>query len=157
MTIRIRTYSHLDKTDDIFDLHDDALRAIGCIPLDRKWNEDLYDIDKNYIESGGEFLIIEVDNQMVGFGALKLIDNGLFEIKRMRVSPKRQGCGLGKLLLSRLLEIARSKGANRIVLDTTVQQIVAQKLYESFGFIKHGQSKFFGFDVILYEKTFYNI
>ena len=151
MILNVRSYSKQDSLDDIFDLHDDALKAIGCIPLDRKWNDDLNDINANYIENSGDFLIIEKENIMVGFGALKFIEKGLFEIKRMRICPQWQRHGLGKMLLVRLLETAKVKGAKRIVLDTTTLQVGAQRLYEKFGFMKYGETQIHGFDVILYE------
>jgi ribosomal protein S18 acetylase RimI-like enzyme len=151
MNIIFRQYSRSDNTDEIFYIHDEALRAIGCVPLDRKLNNDLNDIMGNYILNGGDFIMVETGSKLIGFGALNYIGNGIYEIKRMRIMPNWQGKGLGKTLLKRLTEIAIKRNAIKIILDTTVQQIAAQRLYEGFGFKKCGMTTIHGLEVILYE------
>jgi GNAT superfamily N-acetyltransferase len=151
MVITIRSFVNADDIGEIFDLHDRALRAIGCVPLDRTWNDDLYHIHEQYIAPGGAFLLVEVEQNLIGFGAVKRINPHLYEIKRMRIAPEWQRQGIGKRLLEDLVDFATAQGAERLILDTTVQQIGAQKLYENFGFRRYGSTKIHDFDVILYE------
>jgi len=84
-------------------------------------------------------------------GALKRIDEEKAEIKRMRVSKQYQRRGIGKTILNLLEESARSKGYTRLILDTTVNQIPAQRLYENKGYVeyKRGNS---GIETIYYVK-----
>lgn len=119
---------------------------------DGSWNEDLRSIEDTYQNKGGEFLIAELDGEVVGMGALLKINNSTVEIKRMRVSKNQQGKGIGRLILNKLEDFARLNKFKRIILDTSVQQIPAQKLYEKNGFKEISRKVIDGFDSILYEK-----
>jgi len=119
---------------------------------DGSWNEDLRSIEDTYQNKGGEFLIAELDGEVVGMGALLKINNSTVEIKRMRVSKNQQGKGIGRLILNKLEDFARLNKFKRIILDTSVQQISAQRLCEKNGFKEISRKVIDGFDSILYKK-----
>ncbi len=54
----------------------------------------------------------------VALGALKEISAVHGELKSMRVVPSHLGKGLGKRMLTHLLELARSRGYTRVSLET---------------------------------------
>ena len=56
----------------------------------------------------GIILILEVDDKVAGMGALKKLDEGVAEVKRMYIRPEYRGRGYGKEMLDRLIE--KSKG-----------------------------------------------
>ena len=151
MNYTIRQFKDSDLSQ-VLDLHDRALALLG-LPVGGEWNKDLYSVNDNYKNNGGEFLVIEDDGKIIGMGAIRPVDKKTIEVKRMRIEPKLQGRGLGKKLLLKLLEIATQSGYKKVILDTTVNQIAAQKLYESCGFAKIGTGKIMNFDVIFYEKN----
>ncbi|RCS76728.1 GNAT family N-acetyltransferase [Brachybacterium alimentarium] len=50
------------------------------------------------------------------------------------VEESTRGTGVGRLLLSRLIEVARQSGVKRLSLHVNRENIRAQRLYEQFGF-----------------------
>jgi putative acetyltransferase len=82
----------------------------------------------------GAFLIAYWQGRPVGCGAVRRLDAGEAEVKRMYVSPDHRGKGLGRALLQRLEGEARELGARRLVLETGVRQPEAIGLYEGMGF-----------------------
>ncbi len=71
---------------------------------------------------------------MLGCIALKALEPGVAEIKRLFVRPQARGAGVGKALVSALLSLARERGYREVKLDTLPEMKSAVALYESFGF-----------------------
>lgn len=80
-------------------------------------------------------------------------DNPLI-VHRLFVSPKVRGKSIGKELLLNANNFAKNNGYKSIRLDTFINNIIAQKLYENIGFINKGIIKLEGNDdeFIVYEK-----
>jgi ribosomal protein S18 acetylase RimI-like enzyme len=55
-------------------------------------------------------------------------------LEELYVVPERRGHGLGRTLLEAAMDHARHRGAARIDLNTSVDDIAARALYESAGF-----------------------
>ena len=81
------------------------------------------------------FTLREGDN-LLGCGALKRLEPSHGELKSMRTANGALGRGVGKAMLDRLIEAARSEGMTRISLETgsTEQFAAAMRLYEREGF-----------------------
>jgi GNAT superfamily N-acetyltransferase len=86
------------------------------------------------IGSRGVFLIASAEGLPVGCGALRLLDNTTAELKRMYVVPAMRGKGIGRQLVTALESEARSRGVQRLVLETGIRQDAALALYRSCGF-----------------------
>jgi len=82
----------------------------------------------------GAFLIARSERTPVGCGAIRRLDAGTAEIKRMYVLPNHRGRGVGRELLQHLEAIARELGAQRIVLASGVRQPESLALYKHCGF-----------------------
>ena len=85
-------------------------------------------------------------------GALKRITASRAEIKRMRVHPVWQRRGFGQAILFALEERARHFGYQELVLDTTIQQNAAQRLYEKNGYQLMRTGEVAGFTGLFYAK-----
>ncbi|HEX9896693.1 MAG TPA: GNAT family N-acetyltransferase [Dehalococcoidales bacterium] len=152
MTLKIRQYQPSDN-DDVWELHRLALEPTGAMLPGGQWNDDdLNDIQKNYIDDGGDFLIGILDNRIVCMGALRKKSETMAEIKRMRVHPDYQRKGFGQMILDILEEKARKLGYTESCLDTTTKQIPAQKLYEKNGYHQTSRTSYAGLEIIFYEK-----
>jgi ribosomal protein S18 acetylase RimI-like enzyme len=55
-------------------------------------------------------------------------------LEELYVVPDKRGKGLGRALLGRAMEVARSEGATRMDLGTSETDTAARGLYESAGF-----------------------
>ena len=73
---------------------------------------------------------------LAGCGALKQIDLRHGELKSMRAAPDYRGKGVGKAILAHLLAKARTRGYERVSLETGRPEpfLPARRLYEAHGF-----------------------
>jgi ribosomal protein S18 acetylase RimI-like enzyme len=90
----------------------------------------------------GRLLCAQVDQRLVGVGALKPMGDATAEIKRMYVRPFVQGMGVERMILDRLVLDARSEGYKTIQLETLRFMVTAQAMYRSAGF--HETHEFVG-------------
>ena len=150
--MKIRQYRPGDK-EAVWHLHNLALEGTGAHLGNGPWDDDLRNIEKVYIDNGGDFLVGDFEGTLVAMGALKRTDPHRVQLKRMRIHPECQRRGFGQLMVRALEERAVVLGFQIIHLDTTTIQIAAQKLYEKNGFVKVGEDRIAQFDVLLYEKS----
>ena len=80
------------------------------------------------------FFVLEVDDAVTGCGALRELEPGMAELKRMFVRPALRGRGHGRLLLSNLEREAAASGVRQLRLETGPAQREAIALYRSAGF-----------------------
>lgn len=149
--LQIRQYIDSDK-DQVQTLHRIALESTNAFAKSGKWDSDLENIPKIYLEKG-EFLVGLVDNKIIVMGALKSITDEIVEMKRVRVHPDFQRQGLGQMMLEFLEKRAKEIGYKIIQLDTTVKQIAAQKMYEKNGYVEiRRETEGWPLEVIFYQK-----
>lgn len=86
----------------------------------------------------GVFLLAadQATGHPLGCGAVRLLDPGVAEIKRMYVRPAARGRRLGSALLAALEAAAVELGAQRLVLEMGDRQPAAQALYAKAGFVE---------------------
>lgn len=98
-------------------------------------------------DQGAVCLVIEENDELIGFGSLiihKVPTKGeVARIEDIIISENHQKKGLGKILVLRLIEIAKEKNIKRINLTSNPMRIGAQKLYESVGFTRDNTDTFF--------------
>jgi putative acetyltransferase len=97
--------------------------------------DDLYDIQKNYFENGGIFLVTIKDNEIIGTGAIRKIDDKTCELKRLWLLNEHHGQGYGYRMMQELLTFAREFGYTLMRLETdAVAQSRAVEFYKRLGF-----------------------
>jgi putative acetyltransferase len=84
----------------------------------------------------GAFVVAFRDQRLVGCCALRRLEDGSGEVKRMYVRPEERGRGAAKQLLQAIEAEARALGLVRLVLETGVRQPEAIKVYERGGFTR---------------------
>ena len=73
---------------------------------------------------------------LVGFGALKELDDTHGEVKSMRAAPTARGTGVGRAMLNHIVAEARRRGYAQLSLETGTATLHAPAiaLYKSAGF-----------------------
>jgi DNA-binding MarR family transcriptional regulator/GNAT superfamily N-acetyltransferase len=82
----------------------------------------------------GTFLVARLDGRAVGCGAVKAIEPGVGSIKRMWISRKLRGAGVGRRLLLALEKEAARLGMGLLRLETNRSLHEAQALYRRNGY-----------------------
>ena len=82
----------------------------------------------------GAFVVAYDAGTPVGCGAVRVIDSGVAEIKRMYVLPDLRGRGIARRMLEALEGEARSLGVTKLLLETGTRQPEAIALYSKAGF-----------------------
>jgi GNAT superfamily N-acetyltransferase len=82
----------------------------------------------------GVFLVARLEGQAVGCGAVRTLDEGHAEIKRMWIDPAARGLGIGRGLLGALERAAVELGFRSVRLDTAEYLVEALALYLSAGY-----------------------
>mgnify|MGYP006267997149 CR=1 FL=1 len=84
------------------------------------------------------FLARDAQGQLVGCGALRRHADGVGEVKRMYTRPAQQRQGIGRAILDRIEDLARSEGFSHLVLETGLGLEAAWRVYERAGFTRCG-------------------
>ena len=102
--------------------------------IEAKDSEALDDPGSNILAPGGRIFFATADGECVGTCALIPMGALQFEVAKMAVTARCQGMGIGRRLLTAVIEAARSAGAHRLHLETNHILTPAIRLYESVGF-----------------------
>jgi ribosomal protein S18 acetylase RimI-like enzyme len=137
----------------VLSLHEAGLREMGTLIEIPGFYDDLLDIEGEYLDGDGEFIVAVSDGQIVAMGALKQTSPGRAEVKRMRVAPDYRRQGFGQKILDALHRYADEHGYTTLHLDTGVGHGAAQRLYEANGYKETRRGKVGPVDCIFYERS----
>ncbi len=108
--------------------------SLGVDLCFQNFNEEIEHLPTHYGPPRGAMLLALDGDAAVGCVALRAHDDSTGEVKRLYVAPTARGRDLGRSLASRIIEIGREQGFERLVLDTLPTMQAAQALYVSLGF-----------------------
>jgi GNAT superfamily N-acetyltransferase len=135
----------------VWHVHSESIKAESGPDADVSWAADLHDIEMHFVQTGGAFLVTEGAAGIVAIGGLRNLGAGLAELSRMRVLPAAQGAGVGRSLCEALIQRARRLGFSRLMLNTPIESLGAQRLYERCGFAKTEEIELHGMHMFTYE------
>ena len=99
--------------------------------------DDLDDVQKNYFENGGVFLVTVSGGQVVGTGAFQWYAEGVCEARRVALLPAYRGRGLGYAMMMELQRRARAMGYSKMCLWTNpIKLWRAVTFYHRLGFVE---------------------
>ena len=87
-----------------------------------------------YSDPDGCILLAFQDAEVAGCVALRRLEPGIGEMKRLYVKPKFQKRGMGRALANAVIEKAAQFGYPKIRLDTVPTMQAAIQMYRSMGF-----------------------
>ena len=99
------------------------------------YEQEFAELPGKYAEPDGGVLLAVVEGRVVGCAALRRVEDGTCELKRVYVRPVARGMDLGRKLVEEMLRVAREAGYRRMCLDVLPEFIAAQRLNESLGFV----------------------
>lgn len=101
---------------------------------EQNYDEELEHLEDKYGLPGGRLYLAWQDGELAGCVGMKKLDDKTGELKRLYVRPSFRGQHLGRELVERIIEDARSLGYSRLMLDTMPELVSARHMYENMGF-----------------------
>ncbi|MEX1195419.1 MAG: GNAT family N-acetyltransferase [Dehalococcoidia bacterium] len=149
--LRIRRYE-LGDFDQVWALHQEGVLQTRSqySEVDEHYEDDFRDLEAAYLVEGANFWVVEGPDGLVGMTAIARNDANAGRLRRMRVTESWRRQGVAEALLAEAIAFCRTQGYTRLVLDTTKEQVAAQRMYEKAGFARTGQRMLGPFTVFDY-------
>ncbi len=136
VAVRKRDEESLLQVRDLFLEYADSLDFdLGFQDFDR----ELAELPGEYSEPDGRLYIAYDSGKPAGCVALRKIDEGVCEMKRLYVRPGFRGRAIGRVLAERVVSEAKKIGYGKMRLDTVSSMTEAITLYRSLGFVEIGK------------------
>jgi ribosomal protein S18 acetylase RimI-like enzyme len=130
--IQAETPEQIEETRKIFREYEAWLGLSLCF---QGFEEELADLPGKYTQPEGRLFLAISDGKVAGCIALRKLEDGICEMKRLFVRDEFRGQKIGIGLIEKLINDAREIGYKKLRLDTFPPKMgKAVKLYESYGF-----------------------
>jgi GNAT superfamily N-acetyltransferase len=110
--------------------------AVQAILASQNFDKEMETLPTTYGPPAGGICIAFVNDKPVAVAGIKRFSDRECEVKRMYVQPESRGLGIGKLLLTECIQIAKRLNYETIKLDTADFMESAIKLYTNNGFVE---------------------
>lgn len=119
------------KADDLNDVMEVEEKSFAS-----PWSKATFEaeITNNDLAS---YLVVEESGRVVGYGGMWIIVDEA-HVTNIAIHPDYRGRGWSNLLLNRMITTAKKLGAVKMTLEVRVNNHIAQKLYNKFGFKASG-------------------
>lgn len=132
--IQAKSPEEIEAIKSLFIEYAESLNFSLCF---QDFDKEIESLPGKYSLPHGSLILAEIENEFVGCIALKKIEDGICEMKRLYVKPSHRGKQIGKLLVEKIISDAKKIGYKSMRLDTIEGKMgEAISLYKKFGFRK---------------------
>ena len=110
-------------------------RWLGMSLCFQSFEEELAMLPGKYAPPHGRLYLARIDGEIAGCIALRKLEDGVCEMKRLYLRESARGKGIGLALIEKLIEDAKTIGYGRMRLDTHPPKMgKAVSIYDAYGF-----------------------
>ena len=129
---QVEAPGEIESTRQLFEEYVTGLGVSLCF---QNYDKEVAELPGEYVPPTGRLYLATEDDNVAGCIALRKLADDVCEMKRLYVRPEFRAKRLGRTLVDRIIEDARSIGYKRMRLDTLpgkMDQAIA--MYRSLGF-----------------------
>jgi ribosomal protein S18 acetylase RimI-like enzyme len=145
--IRKAEKEDIGKVKELFRAYEKGLGLDLCF---QGFEEELSGLPGKYAEPNGCILVYEINEIMAGVVALRPIEKGVCEMKRLYVKDEFRGQKIGNILAEAVIKEAKLKGYSLMKLDTLARLEPAITIYKNLGFRETEAYNYNPDDTVLY-------
>jgi len=134
ISLEIKYPESLDEIGEARMLFEEYATSLNFSLCFQGFDQELANLPGEYAEPDGRLLLARHDGKLAGCIALRKIDDGVCEMKRLFVRSEFRGRGIGRALAEKVIADARTIGYSSMRLDTLASMREAITLYRSLGF-----------------------
>lgn len=132
--IEVNSPELIEKTRLLFKEYEKWLDVSLCF---QGFEEELKSLPGKYAPPDGRLYIVKYDNKFSGCIALRKLEDGICEMKRLYLREELRGKGIGRKLVEKIINDAKEIGYEKMRLDTIKEKMPnAVDMYERNGFVK---------------------
>jgi len=129
--IQVDTKKLVETAKELFHEYAKSLDFELCF---QDFDAEIEGLPGQYVPPEGRLFLAEYNGKIAGCIALRKLEDGICEMKRLYVKPDFRGKSIGRMLVEKLINEAKIIGYNKMRLDTIPAMQTAQELYKSMGF-----------------------
>ncbi len=92
--------------------------------------------EKYIIEPGGNIFFVKDNDEIIGTVALMKMEDNIFELTKMAVTPAAQGKKIGQQLMEHTINFAKNKGWQKLIIYSNRKLENAIYIYKKYGFVE---------------------